>query len=159
MPTADPVLAHERAHLAASREALRAMRAATTRNFAQAGTAGGNAVSTELLKQALYRRMRALEDDPDVPLFFGRLDYATALGADADEILYVGRRHVAGELGGDPLVMDWRAPLAVPFYRAHAADPMGVARRRRFRPGSAARRCSSGSARRCRGAARGRRSP
>ena len=57
------------------------MRAATTRNFAQAGTAGGNAVSTELLKQALYRRMRALEDDPDVPLFFGRLDYATALGA------------------------------------------------------------------------------
>ena len=36
---------------------------------------GGDHVSTEHLKQALYRRMMALEDDPTVPLFFGRLDY------------------------------------------------------------------------------------
>jgi len=128
----DDVLGHERAHLAASRAALRAMREATTRHFAQAGGAGGNAVSTEVLKQVLYRRMRALEDDPTVPLFFGRLDYDTALGAELDEILYVGRRHVSGELGGDPLVMDWRAPMAVPFYRAGADHPMGVRLRRRF---------------------------
>lgn len=66
----DDVLGRERAHLAASRTALRAMREATTRNFAQAGGAGGNALSTEVLKQVLYRRMRALEDDPTVPLFF-----------------------------------------------------------------------------------------
>lgn len=126
----DDVLEHERAHLTASRAALRAMHAATERNFASA--AGGNALSTQVLKQALYRRMRALEDDPDVPLFFGRLDYAADLGAELDETLYVGRRHVSGELGGDPLVMDWRAPMAVPFYRGSPAEPMGVRRRRRF---------------------------
>ena len=41
---------------------------------------GADHVSTEHLKQALHRRMKALEDDPDVPLFFGRLDYDTGLG-------------------------------------------------------------------------------
>lgn len=126
----EDVLEGERAHLAASRVALRAMREETARHFAAA--VGGNALSTEVLKQVLYRRMVALEDDPDVPLFFGRLDYAVRLGAEADEVLYIGRRHVAGELGGDPLVMDWRAPMAVPFYRASPTEPMGVAARRRF---------------------------
>ena len=38
---------------------------------------GADHVSTEHLKQVLYRRMKALEDDPTVPLFFGRLDYDT----------------------------------------------------------------------------------
>lgn len=126
----DAVLDAERAHLADARAALRRMRAETSRGFAHA--VAGNAVSTEHLKQTLYRRMRALEDDPDTPLFFGRLDYDRALGAELDETLYVGRRHVAGELGGDPLVIDWRAGMAVPFYRASAVDPMGVRLRRRF---------------------------
>ncbi len=31
-----------------------------------------------------------------------------------------------------PLVVDWRAPVAEPFYRATAVEPMGVARRRHF---------------------------
>ncbi len=128
MPS-DPVLSSERRHLAASRAALRRMRDATTR---VENAVGGDAVSTQYLKQALYRRMRSLEDDPSVPLFFGRLDYARALGAELDERLYIGRRHVTGELGGEPLVMDWRAPMSLPFYRARPGDPMSVALRRRF---------------------------
>ncbi len=32
----------------------------------------------------------------------------------------------------DPVVVDWRAPIAAPFYRATAADPLGVDLRRRF---------------------------
>ncbi len=32
----------------------------------------------------------------------------------------------------DPVVVDWRAPIAAPFYRATGADPLGVALRRRF---------------------------
>jgi DNA helicase IV len=93
---------------------------------------GGDHVSTEHLKQALYRRMKALEDDPTVPLFFGRLDYDVGLGAEQDEILYIGRRHVTGEAGGEPLVIDWRAGMSRPFYQARPGEAMGVRLRRRF---------------------------
>ena len=68
--------------------------------------------------------MKALEDDPDIPLFFGRLDYGThgrASAAYAGERFYIGRRHVTDE-HGDPLVVDWRAPISRPFYRASRAD-------------------------------------
>lgn len=129
MPSHDPTIAAEQRHLTDSRDALRRMREATTRvDLAVAG----DAVSTQYLKQTLYRRMRSLEDDPTVPLFFGRLDYDTTLGAELDERLYIGRRHVTGELGGEPMVMDWRAPMSLPFYRARPGEPMGVALRRRF---------------------------
>ncbi len=124
----DPSLVAERNHLAESRAALAKMRAET----AALTPLGGNAVSTEYLKQMLYQRMIALTDDPSVPLFFGRLDYATALGADLNETCYIGRRHVTGEVGGEPLVIDWRAPMSLPFYRARAGEAMGVRRRRRF---------------------------
>src|SRR5205807_1900935 len=33
---------------------------------------------------------------------------------------------------GDPVVTDWRATAAVPFYRATIVDPMALSRRRRF---------------------------
>ncbi|SER22675.1 HelD family protein [Microlunatus flavus] len=124
----DPVLRAEQDHLVESREALGRMRATTAGLTAQ----GGDRVSTEHLKQVLHRRMVSLQDDPTVPLFFGRLDYAVALGAEHDETLYVGRRHITGEAGGEPLVIDWRAGMALPFYRARPADPMHVRRRRRF---------------------------
>ncbi|MEV5762957.1 AAA family ATPase [Micromonospora sp. NPDC052213] len=44
---------------------------------------------------------------------------------------HVGRRHVTDERG-EPLVLDWRAPVSRSFYRASARDPQGVAVRRRF---------------------------
>ena len=43
----------------------------------------------------------------------------------------MGRRHVTDERG-EPLVLDWRAPVSRSFYRASARDPQGVAVRRRF---------------------------
>ena len=100
--TSVDILARERTHLAESRAALQRMRLHT----ASLEAFGGDHVSTEHLKQALYRRMQALRDDPTVPLFFGRLDYETELGAEQDEVLYIGRRHVTGEAGGEPLVID-----------------------------------------------------
>ena len=118
----------EQEHLDESRAALSRMRAVTAGLTAQ----GGDRVSTEHLKQVLHRRMVSLQEDPTVPLFFGRLDYAAQLGAEHDETLYVGRRHITGEAGGEPLVIDWRAGMALPFYRARPADPMHVRRRRRF---------------------------
>ncbi|MCW2810968.1 MAG: hypothetical protein JWP61_1426 [Friedmanniella sp.] len=125
---AGPVLAAERAHLTESRAALGRMRTHT----AGLTATGADRVATEHLKQLLYRRMKALEDDPGVPLFFGRLDYDRHLGAEADETLYIGRRHVTSEAGAEPLVIDWRAGMALPFYQARPGAPMQVRRRRRF---------------------------
>jgi DNA helicase IV len=126
--TAVDVLARERTHLIESRAALQRMR----QHAASLEAFGGDHVSTEHLKQALYRRMKALEDDPTVPLFFGRLDYDASLGAEQDETLYIGRRHVTGEAGGEPLVIDWRAGMSRPFYQARPGRPMGIRLRRRF---------------------------
>jgi DNA helicase IV len=122
------ILARERIHLTESRAALERMH----KHTASLEAFGGDHVSTEHLKQALYRRMKALEDDPTVPLFFGRLDYDTGLGAEQEETLYIGRRHVTGEAGGEPLVIDWRAGMSRPFYQARPGEPMGVRLRRRF---------------------------
>ncbi|MDA8439407.1 MAG: AAA family ATPase, partial [Propionibacterium sp.] len=74
------ILDAERAHLAASRAALQRMRAESA-DWRDA--VGGNSVSTQYLKQMLHRRMAELELDPDIPLFFGRIEYAEMLGAQA----------------------------------------------------------------------------
>src|SRR5690348_2193558 len=49
----------------------------------------------------------------------------------AGHSFHIGRRHVHAP-DGTPAVIDWRAPVSVPFYRASTADPMNLALRRRF---------------------------
>ncbi|MGP7998729.1 MAG: HelD family protein [Streptosporangiaceae bacterium] len=126
-PTASPdaVLAAERAHLAQAREFLRQMR----EDVLSLRALGGDPVSEEYLRADLYRRAEALSDLPDTPLFFGRLDYAA--GEYAGDRFHVGRRHVH-DPAGQPVVVDWRAPVSRAFYRASPAEPMGLALRRRF---------------------------
>ena len=125
---ASPLVIAERTHLERSRQALRAMRAETLALRAL----GGNAVSTEVINSAIQARAAALADRPDVPLFFGRLDYDPELSAEyAGEHFYVGRRHVH-DAHGDPMVVDWRAPVSLAFYRASTKEPMGLGLRRRF---------------------------
>ncbi|MDQ1641860.1 MAG: hypothetical protein QOJ90_1211 [Actinomycetota bacterium] len=121
----DPALAAERAYLTAARAELERMRSKTLALDAE--KAGGAALAIEYLKSALYHRALALLDDPDTPLFFGRLDLQTA----PPERYYIGRRHVHDD-AGDPVVVDWRADIATAFYRATRADPMHVTLRRRF---------------------------
>jgi len=127
MPAHD-ALTEARQHLDGAREALRDMREHTASLEALAG----DRLSGEYLKQALYRRMMSLRDDPTTPLFFGRIDYRRAAGADEDENCWIGRLHVTREMGSEPMVYDWRAPVALPFYRASRSEPMGVELRRRF---------------------------
>ncbi|HTZ30121.1 MAG TPA: ATP-binding domain-containing protein [Streptosporangiaceae bacterium] len=127
----DPVLVAERDHLRSSREFLRLMR----ENVLSLRALGADRVSEEYLKADLHRRADALVDLPDTPLFFGLLDYAVWLD-DAGEAgsgaqFHIGRRHVH-DPDGRPVVIDWRAPVSRPFYRASPAEPMGVALRRRF---------------------------
>ncbi|MFD9284453.1 HelD family protein [Streptomyces mirabilis] len=95
-----------------------------------------NWVNAAVLQHQIDERIKALADLSHTPLFFGRLDYLHAPGADkaegADgERFYIGRRHVH-DAEGDPMVIDWRAPVSQPFYRASKKDPMDVGLRRRF---------------------------
>ncbi|HUD38316.1 MAG TPA: ATP-binding domain-containing protein [Streptosporangiaceae bacterium] len=147
----DKVLADEREHLTKSREYLRLMR----QDVLSLPALAGDRVSQEYLKADLYHRAESLRDLPDTPLFFGRLDYAQTAGgsggsspragtaggsggsspragtAQPAEQFHVGRRHVH-DPDGHPAVIDWRAPISRPFYRASQADPMDLVRRRRF---------------------------
>ncbi|MFF1821803.1 HelD family protein [Kribbella sp. NPDC058245] len=113
----------EQNHLKTSRAALAQMREKT----GALEIHSADPVSEEYLRAAIWRRMKELEDDPEVPLFFGRLDYVDP----APETFHIGRRHVNDAMG-EPLVVDWRADISVPFYRASRTEPMGVGHRRRF---------------------------
>ena len=117
----DAEIAAERTYLRRSRQALDRMRQNV---LSLDASAAGDWVSAQVLSNELGKRAEALRDDPSTALFFGRLDYQ-------QERLYVGRRHVHDD-GGEPLVIDWRAPMSRPFYKASTADPMGLASRRRF---------------------------
>jgi DNA helicase IV len=131
-----PVLRAEQAHLRRSRDFLRLMR----EDVLSLRALGGDPVSEEYLKADLHRRAESLRDLPDTPLFFGRLDYSAGDGdagdGDAGEGVaghrfHVGRRHIH-DPDGHPVVIDWRAPVSRPFYRASPAEPMGLELRRRF---------------------------
>lgn len=131
--TTDP-LDRERAHLTASRSALRAMREDAQALDIRDVTA--NWVNAAVLQAQIDERIKSLADLAHTPLFFGRLDYLHAVGAEQaegaeGEQFYIGRRHVH-DADGDPMVIDWRAPVSQPFYRASRKDPQDVGRRRRF---------------------------
>jgi DNA helicase IV len=143
-PDESGVIAAERAHLERSREFLHLMRE-NVLSLAQNPMAGDR-VSLEYLKADLYRRAEALKDLPDAPLFFGRLEFHEPVWADEGFAgarrgvpegrppglaLHIGRRHVHDK-DGTPVVLDWRAPVSRPFYRASQTDPMGLTLRRRF---------------------------
>ncbi len=123
--TTDQVLAREQAHLDHARAELRRMREDTDRLDAAKAS---DAYSSELLGRVLARRVASLQDDPRTTLFFGRIDTRTDHGA---ETFHIGRRHVSDDRG-DPVVVDWRAPISTAFYRASPTAPMGVVLRRRF---------------------------
>ena len=125
--TSDPTLTAERAHLTRSRDFLRLMR----EDVLSLRAIAGDPVSEEYLKADLYRRAQALKDLPGTPLFFGRVNYAAERSTFAGEQFHIGRRHVHDE-AGRPVVVDWRAPVSRPFYRASQSEPMGLALRRRF---------------------------
>ncbi|MGW5335304.1 HelD family protein [Streptomyces bauhiniae] len=152
-PLDDPraPLTRERTHLADSRAALRAMREDVA--ALDIKDVAANWVNAQVLTRQIDERIKALADLSDTPLFFGRLDYLHAPGAAQAEgteeakrreapssqgrrwetggRFYIGRRHVH-DADGDPMVIDWRAPVSQPFYRASRKDPMDVGLRRRF---------------------------
>ena len=77
----------------------------------------------------------------DASLCFGRIDQepsSNGHGAHPNgsvppvgDTYYIGRIAVS-DRNQEPVVVDWRAPVAEPFYRATGREPMGLARRRHF---------------------------
>ena len=117
-----PELHLEQDHLDRALSALVGMAARTERALGEAESAATEADS-EVTRWHLRRRLDSLAGQHGPPAF-GRID-------EGPERWYVGRRHIEDD-AGDPLVIDWRAPVAVPFYRATVHDPLGLDARRRF---------------------------
>ncbi|KPC93023.1 ATPase AAA, partial [Streptomyces sp. NRRL F-6602] len=100
-----------------------------------------NWVNAAVLNAQIEERIKSLADLSHTPLFFGRLDYVREVSAGEEgaapdgpyraERFYIGRRHVH-DPAGDPMVIDWRAPVSQPFYQASRTNPLDVALRRRF---------------------------
>ena len=80
----------------------------------------------EAFTENIVDRLQQL-DIGDASLIFGRIDH----GDEYDDTLYIGRVGV-WDRAQDPVVVDWRAPAAEPFYRATGADSFGLERRRHF---------------------------
>lgn len=124
-------LAAEQAYLDTAYERLDAMRAAAERvRGAYSDVRAGGTHQARLERDIAYdvtaRRLAEL-DIGVAPLVFGRLDRSDPEAP----TWYVGRLAV-DDAEHTPLVIDWRAPIAEPFYRATAVAPMGVVRRRHF---------------------------
>ncbi|WP_314173580.1 HelD family protein [Streptomyces winkii] len=91
------------------------------------GADGGTRQATterEALSSEYARRLAQL-DSVDSGLCFGRIDTT------ASDSHYIGRIGLRSERR-DPLLVDWRAPAAAPFYTATPAAPAGLVRRRRL---------------------------
>ena len=75
-------------------------------------------------------------DIGDQALTFGRIDRVDETSSDGSEngaprteTFHIGRLAIHSS-DHDPLVVDWRAPIAEPFYRATGRDPQGLVLRR-----------------------------
>ena len=111
------------------------------RDLTEAGRGGTHQARYErdVFEEALFSRLSQLDLHDEV-LVFGRIDRPSQEGAAAEgdpsssadvESFHLGRLAVADD-HREPVVIDWRAPVAEPFYRATGRDPMGLVRRRHF---------------------------
>ncbi|WP_235878728.1 RNA polymerase recycling motor ATPase HelR [Saccharopolyspora karakumensis] len=123
----DQELTSERAYVAGLYEQLDAERARVETRYRDAlrGT-GASAMERDVEVRAQARELKRL-GVADQGLCFGRLDAVDG------ERRYIGR---IGLFDSDddyrPLLLDWRAPAARPFYTATAATPENMRRRRQF---------------------------
>jgi DNA helicase IV len=144
-----PDLAAEQAHVDHAYEQLEAMRAnALAMLRAAFGERGGTfqaITERDIRVRTSLNRLEQLQLGRE-SLVFGRIDRlppagdsesgasgsgASGSGASPVEAFHIGRLAVADD-DQEPLVVDWRAPVAEPFYRATGAQPMGLTRRRHF---------------------------
>ncbi len=136
MPSAtrlDRDFADELAYLDRARRALAWMLEHARMRVATGDQVAGDRYTAERLGRMLKSYVKELAEEPDSPLYFGRLRFGH--GPEAEEhrgqSYHIGRRRIT-DASGQPLVIDWRAPVSARFYRASARDPQGVTSRRRY---------------------------
>jgi DNA helicase IV len=126
-----PELAEEQAHLDRAFSRLDAARdeAVALKKMVEVGQGGTNQArwEREVINEQIANRLTDL-DIGDRSLCFGRIDQAEEAGAGS---YHIGRVAVAAE-DHEPLIVDWRAPVAESFYRATGRDSQGLVRRRYF---------------------------
>ncbi len=127
-PAAEPFpeLSEERARLASARSCRDRM---IERLEHVDPTSSADAITAEYVEMTVWEALDSLRS-PGAGEFFGRIDEPSPTGQGNDQ-WYIGRRHIEDDQH-DPVVVDWRAPISAPFYRATAVDPLGVTFRRRF---------------------------
>ena len=124
-------LQREQAHVDRAYARLDVLKERARRRHADANVIGSFGstpqarLARDIFADVSARRMAELEFG-ELPLIFGRTDHADG------DTFHIGRVSVLDE-ASDPLVVDWRAPIAEPFYRATPTDPHGVVRRRHLR--------------------------
>ncbi len=128
-----PDLADEQAYIDHAYECLDTSREAAwrMRDMTEADLGGTFQARFErnAFDEQMLKRLADLDLGP-AALVFGRID-RSAESPDAVESFHIGRLAVADE-DRVPVVVDWRAPVAEPFYRATGRSPMGLLRRRHF---------------------------
>jgi DNA helicase IV len=126
-----PDLVAEQAYIDRAYDCLERARETATklRSMVEVGKGGTEQArwEREMIEENIAHRLDYLNVG-DASLVFGRIDRSQTDGGDT---YYIGRVAVADETQ-DPLVVDWRAPVAEPFYRATGRAPMGLVRRRHF---------------------------
>jgi DNA helicase IV len=132
--TQHPDLAAEQEYLASAYRRLDEMRAAVEENLAEAlaqsrGLTPQGREQRDVVVRSSLQRLQQL-DVGELALCFGRIDFEPDEEGEEDAY-HIGRLAVSGR-DQEPLVVDWRAPIAEPFYRATPLDAMGLARRRHF---------------------------
>jgi hypothetical protein len=90
------------------------------------GGIGQKAMDRDIEIHRLTARLRTLRRF-GLDLCLGRI-----VGADDPEPTYIGRLGLT-DSAGRRLLIDWRSPVAEPFFGATHANPMGLASRRRYR--------------------------
>lgn len=120
-----PELAHEQQHLGWARVCRDRMIA---RLEQVDPLAAADEITGEYVEMTVADALADLRS-PGAGEFFGRIDTPRRDGV--TECWYIGRRHIEND-EHDPVVVDWRAPISAPFYRATSVDPLGVSLRRRF---------------------------
>ena len=148
MTDTHPELRAEQDYIDRAYDCLDLTRKATSKldSMVEVGRGGTNQARFErdVLWDTMLQRLKQLNLG-DASLCFGRVDFeptgdadggnGSAIGGDPsdeeDNTFHIGRIAVS-DRDQEPVVVDWRAPIAEAFYRATGGDPMGLARRRHF---------------------------
>ncbi|MFT7646352.1 MAG: DNA helicase IV [Candidatus Poriferisodalaceae bacterium] len=117
-PDAEILQQREHQHHLEARAHLETMKARAEHiaDYAAADAASANtSVDAQIISAHMQHRAASFNDHPD-GLFFGAIN-------NGEDNWYVGRRHIE-DSDGAPFVVDWRTPVAAPFYRATVANPL-----------------------------------